>query len=252
MTHGIPPIIFQPEARSQKPEARSQKPEARSQKPEARSRKPEVFLLPRYMSVLRIAGVSRCLLTCEADKIRPFCRYGFKVKIIMSSVGLTNMARNSPWVFPVFLALSLLVAASPVRAKTVFKSGSMVSVARKRVNMRSGPGKQYRVRWQLDRGVPLLVRGTKGNWVKVRDFERDEGWIHGKLLGRRPHLIVKKIKNATQRIDIRNGPGPGYELVGQADSGTVFQTLARKQGWAKVRHRSGLTGWVRREQVWGW
>ncbi|MCF6289818.1 MAG: SH3 domain-containing protein [Desulfobacterales bacterium] len=170
----------------------------------------------------------------------------------MNPVRLADITGKSRWVFPVFLVLAFLIAASPVRAKTIFKNGSMVSVARKRVNMRSGPGRQYLVRWQLDRGVPLLVRGTRGNWVKVRDFERDEGWIHGKLLDRRPHLIVKKTRNKTQRIDIRKGPGSGYELVGQADSGTVFQTLARKKGWAKVRHRSGLTGWVRREKVWGW
>ena len=67
-----------------------------------------------------------------------------------------------------FLSLSLL---SPAMAR------EMVSVKGKLVNMRSGPGTRYQVNWQLEKGYPLQIIARKGKWLKVRDFENDQGWI---------------------------------------------------------------------------
>jgi len=123
----------------------------------------------------------------------------------------------------------------------------MVSVAGRKINMRSGPGATYAVLWQLGQGYPLQVIETKGKWLKVTDFEGDVGWVHNNLLGREPHLIVKK-----ERIDIRNGPGENYKITGKANYGVVFRTLTRKKGWVKIKHEDGLEGWVQRDLLWGW
>ena len=140
-----------------------------------------------------------------------------------------------------FLAIALvLIAASLASAK-------MVSITRPKVNMRSGPGTNYAILWELGKGFPLKVVGSNGDWLKVIDFESDVGWIYGKLTGRVPHLIVKK-----KRINIRSGPGRRYKLVGKAKYGVVFRTLARRGGWVKVKHENGLKGWIKRSLLWGW
>lgn len=123
----------------------------------------------------------------------------------------------------------------------------MMAVNGTKVNLRSGPGTNFSITWELGRGFPLEVVSTKGNWVKVRDFENDTGWVHKEFLGSEAHLIVKK-----KRVNIRSGPGTRFKLVGKANYGVVFQTVERKKGWVKVRHENGLTGWVLRSLLWGW
>ena len=129
---------------------------------------------------------------------------------------------------------------------------TMVSVAGEKVNLRKGPSTQYPIIWELGKGFPLRVVTSKGNWLKVSDFESDVGWIYKNLVSRKPYLIVNKNKNSKARINIRSGPGTNYKIVGQAEYGVVFETLQRGDGWVKVRHDTGLTGWVKRSLLWGW
>lgn len=124
---------------------------------------------------------------------------------------------------------------------------SLVSVDGENVNMRSGPGSNYSVLWELGNGFPLQVLGEKGDWLKVADFEGDSGWIYSKLVTKKSHLIVKK-----KRINVRSGPGSRYRLVGKANYGVVFRTIKVSKGWAKVKHENGLAGWVKRDLLWGW
>jgi SH3-like domain-containing protein len=129
---------------------------------------------------------------------------------------------------------------------------TMVSVTGEKVNLRKGPSIQYPIIWELGEGFPLKVVGSKGEWLKVSDFEGDVGWIHKDLVSKNPHLIVKTNKNSKARINIRSGPGTKYKIVGKAEYGVVFETLQRQNGWVKVRHESGLTGWIKRSLLWGW
>ena len=129
---------------------------------------------------------------------------------------------------------------------------TMVSVAGAKVNLRKGPSTKYPIIWELGKGFPLRIIGSQGNWYKVSDFESDVGWIYKDLVSKKPHLIVKVNRNSNARINIRSGPGTEYEVVGKAEYGVVFETLERGEGWVKVRHETGLTGWIERSLLWGW
>lgn len=131
-------------------------------------------------------------------------------------------------------------------ASTLAHAG-MVSVARSKVNMREGPGRKYTVLWELAQGYPLQIIERKGDWLKVKDFENDSGWVLGKLVNKKPHVVVKK-----ERINIRSGPGVTHKIVGKAVYGQVMHTLTHGQGWVRVKNESGLAGWVRKDLVWGW
>jgi SH3-like domain-containing protein len=128
----------------------------------------------------------------------------------------------------------------------------MVSVAGEKLNMRKGPSTRYSVKWELGKGFPLRVIGSQGSWLKVSDFENDVGWVYKNLVNRSPHLIVKVNKKSKQRANIRSGPGTKYKIVGKAEYGVVFKTLKRGDGWVKVQHEDGMTGWVKRSLLWGW
>jgi SH3-like domain-containing protein len=140
-----------------------------------------------------------------------------------------------------------LLAVMLVLLTATVASARMVSVNGSKTNLRSGPGTNYAILWELGKGYPLRVIDSRDGWLKVVDFENDEGWVSGKLVSRNPHVIVKK-----NRINIRSGPGTGYKLVGQANYGVVFRTLESRSGWVKIRHENGMTGWVQRSLLWGW
>ena len=57
-----------------------------------------------------------------------------------------------------------------------------VIVKVKSANIRKGPGADQPALFTADKGVPFLVVGKKGSWLKVRHADGDEGWIARKLL----------------------------------------------------------------------
>ena len=150
-----------------------------------------------------------------------------------------------PAIVGLVLALLLLFSVSPAQAL-------MLSVARDNVNMRTGPGTKYKIKWKLSKGFPLKVLKRKGNWYRVRDFEGDIGWIHKSVVNRQAHMIVKVHRGKNKKINIRSGPGTKYRIVGKAYYGVVFKTLKKQKGWVKVKHEKGVQGWVKRTLLWGW
>lgn len=126
-------------------------------------------------------------------------------------------------------------------------AAGMVSIKGSKVNMRAGSGPSHPVLWELSRGYPLTVIGQQGQWLKVRDFENDEGWVFRTLTAKVPHHIVKaKVAN------IRSGPGTKYRVLGKAKYGELLRTEGKRGSWAKVRHENGVKGWVSRGLLWGW
>lgn len=123
----------------------------------------------------------------------------------------------------------------------------MASIKGEKVNMRAKPDTASTVLWELGDGFPLRVLRKKKSWLKVKDFEGDVGWVYRRLTANRPHLIVKK-----KLVNIRRKPNPGSRIIGKAKYGVVFATLKQYKGWAKVKHQSGLIGWIRRDLLWGW
>lgn len=151
--------------------------------------------------------------------------------------GILIMAR---FIFVFWMSMFLTVPAAFCQVK-------MVSISKKKVNIRSGPGTKYDILFEVGKGYPLKVVGSKGKWFKVQDFEGDQGWVYRPLTSNEPCLIVKK-----KKINIRNGPGTNYRVIDKAGYGVVFQTIKRKKGWTKVKDEYGFTGWVYRKLLWGW
>ncbi|MEN8199249.1 MAG: SH3 domain-containing protein [Thermodesulfobacteriota bacterium] len=154
-----------------------------------------------------------------------------------------TISKPFPSIVPILFTLFFLLSTT-AHAK-------MGSINGDKVQLRSGPGTKYSAKWEYGDGFPLKILSRKGSWVKVKDFENDTGWVYKKFVSSTPHMIVKTNKGKKKKINIRSGPGTNYKLVGQAYYGVVFQTLEQKKGWAKVKHDSGLTGWISRKLLWG-
>jgi SH3-like domain-containing protein len=145
------------------------------------------------------------------------------------------------WRSASLVSVLLLLAAPQAVAQ------QMVSVAGEEVNLRSGPGTQHPAEWILSQGYPLKIVGRRGNWLEVRDFENDKGWIYRPLTSSTPYHVVKvKVAN------LRSQPTTRGRIIAKLVYGDALRTLERKSGWVKVQREGGLRGWVARRLLWGW
>lgn len=136
--------------------------------------------------------------------------------------------------------------------QTAAAVAEMVSIAGNNVNMRSGPGKKYKVMWKLGSGFPLKVLKRSGSWLRVQDFEGTIGWVSKRVVNKTPHMIVRVNRKSKKQINVRSGPGTSNRIVAKAYYGVVFKTLQQKDGWVQVRHEKGVTGWVKKTLLWGY
>lgn len=135
-----------------------------------------------------------------------------------------------------------LVALSPTWAQ------DLVSVRNPSVNLRAGPGTDTEVLWKLTRGYPLQVLETKGNWLRVQDFEGDGGWIARSVTSDARYHVVK-----ATRLNLRAGPGTQHPVAAQAVYGDVLRTARRQGDWVQLQAPKGSgTVWAASEHLWGW
>lgn len=141
--------------------------------------------------------------------------------------------------FRLFLAALALHAASAWAQQ-------YVSISAREANMRSGPGTQHAVTWSLSRGYPLQVIARRGEWLQVRDYERDTGWVHRSLTGKPSHKVVH-----VPVANLRQQPQARGRLLGKMERGEIVRTLQRRGDWVQVQREGGQRGWVARRLLWG-
>jgi len=99
----------------------------------------------------------------------------------------------------------------------------------------------------VPRGAPLEVVLAYGEWLKVRDVNGELAWTEAKGLSAKRNVIVK-----TPNLKVRATPDDTAAPVFTADKGVLLELgETAAGGWIKVRHRDGLTGYVKNSEVWG-
>jgi len=148
------------------------------------------------------------------------------------------------------LALALLAPAGPAEPQTVGPSGlplpRFVSLAGESINVRSGPGKTYPIRWVYTRlGLPVKIVEEFDAWRKIVDHEGDEGWIHGSLLSRRRTVIV-----TAELLELRRTPDREARILLRAERGVIGRLLDCDARWCFL-DIAGTRGWAERTAIWG-
>ncbi len=144
-------------------------------------------------------------------------------------------------------ALTALIMAATLLSGAQAHAAERVSISRDQVNLRSGPGTNHPAEWVLSKGYPLQVVQRRGSWLKVRDFEGDQGWVYRSLTNKTPHHVVK-----AERANLRKGPGTQHARITTLNQGEVLRTRQKTARWVKVETTDGLSGWVARSLLWGW
>lgn len=120
-----------------------------------------------------------------------------------------------------------------------------LSVSKDGVNIRSGPGTDQEILWEVFKGFPLQVLKRDDKWVQVKDFEGDTGWIYASLLSKEQTVIVK-VDTANMRV----GASKDYEILASVKYGVVFTPIEKEGDWVKVKHDDGTSGWIYIKLLW--
>ena len=97
------------------------------------------------------------------------------------------------------------------------------------------------------RGHPFEVLVKLDQWTKVRDSGGEVGWVENKSLGDRRNAMV-----SVPVADVRAAPDAKSALVFEAYKQVVLEIAEPPaDGWVKVRHRDGQSGYLRTSHVWG-
>lgn len=109
------------------------------------------------------------------------------------------------------------------------------------------PSQQGKKLYLIKAQTPVEVVVRLDGWLKVRDPEGALAWIESSAIGEQRTLVV-----VAASAEMRQSDKPEAPVVAVLDKWVAveFVELA-SPGWAKVRHRNGVIGYIRLTQVWG-
>ena len=155
------------------------------------------------------------------------------------------------------LLVAMMVAGPMAEAASTGPSGlplpRYVSLKASRVNMRVGPGRDYKVDWMYTkRGLPLEILQEYDNWRKVRDPEGVEGWIlHSLLSGARTAIVAPwKRHEKENHSALRKNPSPTGVTVARLEAGVLVKVSQCLDGWCKMSVK-GIDGYIEQASLWG-
>jgi SH3-like domain-containing protein len=130
----------------------------------------------------------------------------------------------------------------------ILRHSNALCVSAQKANIRSGPGTNYEIVWEVYKYMPFSKVGVSlsGDWYAVRDVDRDVNWIHKSLLtGKYKCAVVK-----TEEVNVRTGPGTKYSKGGVANKYFSFKVIGTNGVWVRLRDEWNNTVWIHRDYLW--
>ena len=160
--------------------------------------------------------------------------------------------------YSIFLVFSFMIysenALSNSIASKVSINGSglkiprIVSLKNSLTYMRSGPGKEFPVKFELkQKGYPLKIIAEYNNWRKVITSSDISGWIHTQLLSSvRTGLITKT-------TFLKKIPSNSTKSLAKLLPNLLINIVICKEKWCKIEIEKSkvYVGWVQKENIWG-
>ena len=139
-----------------------------------------------------------------------------------------------------------LLLAGDAEAQSELKLPRFVSIKSSEVNVRTGPGLRYQIKWVIKRDeLPVEVIAEFEQWRKIRDIDGDEGWTHSAMLSGKRTVLIK----GGEQI-LREKPEANAFPVAKLEKGALAEVLECNATYCKVKANE-YRGWLERAQLWG-
>jgi SH3-like domain-containing protein len=143
---------------------------------------------------------------------------------------------------------------APTPGVAVGRSGlpvpRFVSLKAGRVNVRVGPGEDYKVSWVFTRpSLPVEVIQEFDTWRRVRDSDGQVGWVfHSLLSAKRTAVVSPWTKGDPLAIHARNAADA--PITAYLQPGVMASVDRCRDGWCNL-YGTGFAGWIKQDQLWG-
>ena len=141
-------------------------------------------------------------------------------------------------------AAGILLALLPAVAAAV----EFRSIASPKAVLYDAPSTSSGKLYVIGQGYPVEVIVDLGAWIKVRDNLGGLSWVEAKQLATKHTVLVTQ-----DQAELRQENDASSTLNARLEQNVVLEMLAPpSNGWIKVRHRDGLTGYILASSVWGY
>lgn len=100
----------------------------------------------------------------------------------------------------------------------------------------------------LSQYYPVEIIVNLGDWIKVRDAQGSISWVEAKQLSSKRTVMVN-----INQAEIRQAADAASALVATVEKDVALEVIDLKlnNGWLKVKHRDGVTGYILISSTWG-
>lgn len=143
-------------------------------------------------------------------------------------------------------ALTLLITL--MLAPVVAVALEFKSVAAPKAILYDAPSSAAKKILLLSQGYPVEIIVDLGEWLKVRDAQGSISWIEAKQLsGKRTVMVI------SANAEMRSSADAASSLIATLEKDVVLEIGDTRltNGWLKVKHRDGMTGFILISSVWG-
>ena len=140
-----------------------------------------------------------------------------------------------------FLLILFYISKSLADEKTSF-----LTLKNEEVNLRQGPSLEYPIRLTYKKkNLPVIIIDTYENWIKIKDFKNNFGWIHVSQLSKKKSAI-----NFTKDSIVYKKPTIYSKPVVKLEIGRLVLIKKCKMRWCKITS-GGFRGWILKDNLWG-
>jgi SH3-like domain-containing protein len=145
------------------------------------------------------------------------------------------------------IALTFAVAtATPALAEDA-EVPYWASIRSHEVNMRVGPGEDYRINWVYRRPhLPVKVLRTMEGWRLVQDPDGARGWMLARFLSRERGGYIK----GKGLAEMRGSGDDDAPVLWRVEPGVVGKLDDCKENWCRFEVGNHV-GFIRQDRVWG-
>jgi len=123
---------------------------------------------------------------------------------------------------------------------------NFLSLRNNEVNLRQGPSFDYPIKLVYKKkNLPVIILDKSGPWRKIKDFEKNTGWIHIALLSKKKSAInIKNNSIVYRKSTIYSKP------IVKLEFGRLVIIKKCKLEWCKIK-TGNYTGWILKNSLWG-
>lgn len=159
-----------------------------------------------------------------------------------------NIAPSShkPSAHKALIILNLFIIILVILGVALLKKGNKMTVEADIVNLRSGPGLNYKVTKQVAKGASLSVLKEDSSWYQVALSDGTKGWVASWLIKNKETTPATNIAATVNTKDtkLRESASTDSETLATLAKNTKVIITLEQSGWSQVTVND-KTGWIK-------